>query len=393
MNWQDKTTLKDENSPKNEIKEYYQCLQRNLEDRRDNRGKKHELALTLLLMIYAMLHTEKQVNIAYIHRLMKDYREEVASIIGKKVKRCVSYSQLKRILRTLDYKKLNEINARFLGIALEKVEDGWYSIDGKELRGSIDGVLGEKRGENLISVTRHRDGQSKVVGFYHGKKDSEKTVVKEYMKDLQGKECGVKYSLDALHLSKGLVEEMESKGLKYLIQVKDNQKVLKEECAHVFEHLPSEHQHEKIEKAHGRIEKRVGHGYQMNLESLPEDWTNTGLKSLMVIERSRRVNKSQKESQEISYWVSNIVLDTKSSRELFEAIRGHWTIESCHYQRDMQIGEDKIKTKHEVETRSIASCSTFVLNLWKTGDEDNLSILREKLARKKVNVISLFNNL
>jgi hypothetical protein len=56
----------------------------------------------------------------------------------------------------------------------------WQALDGKQLKGSINKVKGGKRGETIVSTVCHAHLQSRIIGFYQGKKGSEKTVVKNY---------------------------------------------------------------------------------------------------------------------------------------------------------------------------------------------------------------------
>lgn len=60
---------------------------------------------------------------------------------------------------------LNKINERFWGVSVENRGGNWYAIDGKELRGGIDGVLGEKRGLNAVSRSQHTDNDRLIIDF------------------------------------------------------------------------------------------------------------------------------------------------------------------------------------------------------------------------------------
>lgn len=112
-----------------------------------------------------------------VHRAMEDCWRQLAQDLGVEVKRCVSYSQIKRIIRSIDTKSFNSINESYFGSIVVCQGQVWRSADGKELRGSIDGAAGQTRGQNVVSLTSHRGGQSAVVGYYDGSKESEKPVV------------------------------------------------------------------------------------------------------------------------------------------------------------------------------------------------------------------------
>ncbi|WP_375562298.1 ISAs1 family transposase [Bernardetia sp. OM2101] len=316
--------------------------------------------------------------------------EELAQDLGIEVSRCISYTQLQRILKESDYQEFNKINESFFNQRIEKDDSEWYAIDGKELRGSIDGVVGEKRGQSIVSRTSHGSRQTSIIGWYNGSKDSEKPVVSHYFKShdhLLGK-----YTLDALHLSDELPVLIAKKGGIYLMQVKANQKLLLEECKHIDDNLTTPYEKTTWEKAHGREEIRTGFGYSLNVETLPKRWNKTEVKTLIVVERDRKNTKTQKKSKEKSYWVTNLTLNQINFLELFMAIREHWIIEVHHNTRDTQMGEDNLITRNENQSRFIAVCITMATNLLEAQKPENLTALREDLAHKYKNVYESFEH-
>jgi hypothetical protein len=82
---------------------------------------------------------------------------------------------------------------------------------------------------------------------------------------------------------------------------------------------------------------------------LDSRWKNSGLSTLIVVERETLESAKQKSSIETSYYVSNAVLEAGVSKplaeELTKAIRCHWGVESNNWIRDATFNEDHIKTK------------------------------------------------
>jgi len=103
------------------------------------------LAFVLVLFLTSILRTDKLLKMSVIHRAMQDCWCQLATDLGIEVKKCVSYSQLKRILRRIDIESFNAINVEYFGSAVGQQGQHWRSFDGKELCGSIDGAAGEKR--------------------------------------------------------------------------------------------------------------------------------------------------------------------------------------------------------------------------------------------------------
>lgn len=365
-----------------------------LPDSRDRRGKKHELAFVtecrpVVLFLVAILRSDKHLNLSYLHRLMQTACLDLSDTLGLLTRACVSYSQLKRILRGLDCRVFNQINEHFWGSSIANDGQNWYAIDGKELRGSIDGVLGEKRGQNVVSRSQHTGNESLIIDFYNGSKESEKVVVKQYFEraeDLKGK-----YTLDALHLSSDLLEIIHAKKGIYLVQLKANQKHLLEDCVLIKEHLRASYRCQSTQKAHGRLEVREGFGYDLNSASLESRWRDSHIQTLIVVDRRRVQLKTGKSSEEKSYWVSNMALDERTFEELFTAVREHWRVEVHHHCRDKQMGEDALITRNKNESRFMAICITFVINILDNQNPTNITQLREQYAQHTKNVYELFN--
>ena len=83
----------------------FEEVQMKLSDSRDIRGKRHELAFIVVLFLTSILRSDKLLNLSVIHRAMLDDFEKLAHILGIKVAKCISYSQLKRLLQLIDYEQ------------------------------------------------------------------------------------------------------------------------------------------------------------------------------------------------------------------------------------------------------------------------------------------------
>ncbi len=311
---------------------------------------------------------------------MKRDHEMPVKDVGLEGVRVISYSQLKRILQTFDWESLNRINASYMGKEVQKEDTHWKAVDGKELRGTIDKALGQKRSENVIQLVSHKGREAETVGFYNGSKESEKTAVGNYVKacnDLSG--IGV--SMDALHTESGLLSGISDKGGIYLAQVKGNQPKLLQECRYTHEQVPVRHRFETVDKGHGRVEKRTALLYHFNEESLEPRWYGSGVKTLIVVDRETYNLKKGKRSQETAFYMTNRPLNQKSAPEVFHATREHWGIESNNGVRDNNFGEDHILSFHANMARTMAVFITWALNLLRRNNkENNISALREEIA-------------
>lgn len=61
---------------------------------------------------------------------------------------------------------------------------------------------------------------------------------------------------------------------------------------------------------------------------LPDAWHNSGMASVVLMERINHKVSTGKETIEQSFYVSNVGDVKKNSRQIFNGVRGHWSIES-----------------------------------------------------------------
>lgn len=309
---------------------------------------------------------------------MKREHLQLTMDIGCKPTCCVSYSQLKRIMGLFDMSLIT-----YFGSKVAKSDLEWQAVDGKELRGAIDKALGQKRNENIVQAVSHQDKESKLIGFYDGSKESEKTLVFDYFKNAKNLQ-GLAYSFDALHTNSKLLDLIEAKKGVYLVQVKKNQKYLLEEIQHIEQYLEAHYRLNQEEKGHGRIEKRQGFLYTINPECLAKRWIKTGVKTLVLIYRSRQKCKTGHISHEKTYFISNQKLDKNSAQGIFNAVRNHWAVETDNHIRDTNFGEDQIVNFDSNSARVMAVGISWVLNLLrKKNKNNNIRELREDIAYQR----------
>ncbi|MEM6846408.1 MAG: hypothetical protein AAF632_29650 [Bacteroidota bacterium] len=117
-----------------------------------------------------------------------------------------------------------------------------------------------------------------------------------------------------------------------------------------------------VEKGHGRIEQRKAWLYVVEIDCLEPRWRKARVQSMMVIERETERCETAQKSYEKAYSISNIMAHPSSSIELFNAIRGHWRVESNKYIRDVTFGEDSIRTTKSGLIRALAACFKLAIN-------------------------------
>ncbi len=306
-------------------------------DLRDNRGKRHDLAVVLVGVTMAVL-SNRDGSLSSIQRHLKNHYEKLVAVLGVEKKQAVSRSQLPLILEKVAVEVFDRMLFADYGIRLNRKERQWFAIDGKEMRGSIQ--KGCKRGEAVVQAVAH--GNCRVAGqdYYSGEKESEVPIVRKLLE-----ESGLaseKISFDALHCKPlTLAIIAESKG-KYLVGLKENQKELKKRVRRAIGNQTFLLKTGTQEKGHGRLEIRKYEFYDVLEMAKDARWKTCQIKTAIKVIRERAELKSGKSSWEESYYLSN---EVGKYEELAEAIRNHWQVETNNHLRDVSLKEDKMRSK------------------------------------------------
>ena len=138
------------------------------------------------------------------------------------------------------------------------------------------------------------------------------------------------------------------------------------------------------EKAHGRVSTRAAQLFSLTALTLDSRWKNSGLSTLIVVERETLARAKQKTSFETAYYVSNAVLEaeviTPLAEELTQAIRCHWGVESNNWIRDVTFNEDRIKTKAGNQSQIMALLRGLAIELIRKSSPKNFQAAIENFA-------------
>ena len=306
-------------------------------DLRDNRGKRHDLAVVLVGVMLALL-SNRDGNLSSIQRYIRNHYERLTEVLGVDKKRAVSRSQLPNILAGVSVTVFEGLLFADYGIKLNEQEKQWFAIDGKELRGSIE--TGRRRGEAIVQAVSHKDLQVAAQDYYAGEKESEVLIVRKLLED-RGL-AKQKTSLDALHCKPRTLEIITREGGKYLVGVKENQKQLKKQIGRAMDNQSCLMEIKSQEKGHGRIERRIYRFFDVLELEQAERWQACQIKTAISVRRERFEIKTNKTSVEESFYVTN---EIGKYEELAEAVRGHWAVETNNQIRDVSLQEDRMRSK------------------------------------------------
>ncbi len=302
-------------------------------DLRDNRGKRHDLAVVLVGVTLAILSNRDGI-LSSIQRHVQNHYEKLAVVLGVAKKQAVSRSQLPLILEKVAFQVFNRLLFESFGIKLSAAERLWFAIDGKELRGSIE--KGGKRGAAVVQAVSHENCQTVVQEYYSGEQASEVPVVRKILEE-RGL-ASQKISLDALHCKALTLAIRSASGGKYLVGLKENQKQLKKQINRAMENQSILFKTRSQKKSHGRIEVRGYEFYDVLELKKDERWKSCQIKTAIKVSRERCKVKSGKISREESCYLTN---EVGNYEELAQAVRLHWQVETNNHIRDVSFREDK----------------------------------------------------
>ena len=343
-------------------------------DPRDNRGKRHPLPFVLAAVSLAILAGRSSVS--GIQRYIQNRIDWLRDITQRPQARPISRAQLPRILAVVDWQELNTVTEGHFGVRLEKNEhDEWTAIDGKTLRGT------DHHEERTLLAVTHTTRTIQAQRPMTGPKDSEITAARDLLRET-GLEEG-KVTLDALHFNPKTTRQIHLAGGVYVIQVKDNQPELTEQLIQWAARVQPLGQISTFEKAHGRLETRQGTCVALAGLTVDPRWAESGFQTLVVMERQTLEVASQKRSAETSYYVSNLHVAPEqqpAQADLFNAIRGHWSVEADNYIRDVTFREDDVKTKNGNQGHILAGLRTLAMGLLRQANIQNFRAALDDFA-------------
>lgn len=256
----------------------------------------------------------------------------------------------------------------------EAAEGDVVSIDGKTMRGTRHSALDTI---HMVSAWSKKQGITLTALKTKAKSNEIKTI--PLVLDLIDIN-GAIVTTDAMGCQIKIAEKIRSGGGDYVLQLKDNQKALCAEIEAYYHKLEREKftnishdMHEEIDKGHGRIEQRKTHHIEIN------DWVilaNKWRDAHSVIRVERTIIKGEKESSEVSWYLSSLDVNAKRAAD---AVRSHWGVENnLHWQLDVTFKEDECRLASGAV--AMAVIKRFCMNLLKVNDTSKRRLKHRVMA-------------
>lgn len=321
--------MKNFEAENNKISLFIELTSQLKDHRRVNKGNiKHSLQEILFLTLSAVVSgCNTWESIAEFGKLKLDWLRKYFPYKDG----TASHDTLGAFFSAFDRKDFGDFFIEFTK-TLAKKDSRVIAIDGKTVRGKAS-EFGDSP-LHIVSAFCHQNRLTLCQETVH-EKSNEITAIPALIDLLDLRNCTV--TIDAMGCQKAIAEKIREKKGDYILQVKDNQKDLREQIEKIFSKQNTKNEHIELENGHGRMEKRVC-GVIDDLRFLDgkEEWKDC--KTIVVIKSEIYQKKTQKKSESVRYYISSA---DANSKQLAHDIRTHWSIENnLHWNLDVIFKED-----------------------------------------------------
>lgn len=247
------------------------------------------------------------------------------------------------------------------------------AVDGKTSRGAR---AGGGLAPHLVAAVTHTGvvlGQRQV-----SQKSNEITVFQPLLRDLPL--AGVVITTDAMQTQRGHARFLrEVKDAHFVFPVLENQPGLFAQLDRLdWKAAPVTAW--TVDRDRGRVELRT-------IQVLP---TPPGLRfphvgQVFLVERT--VTEKGKTSYQAMLYVTSLTADQASPADLLAYVRGHWTVESLHWIRDVVFAEDASHIRAGTASRVMATIRNTVISLLRATGVTNIAAALRHNARKDRRVL------
>lgn len=357
-------------------KSFFQIFE-NMDDPRDNRGKKYPLMDIFILALYGVLiGFEDFTNMSYY---LKKREAELTKALGLAAG-VPSHDVFSDVFRVLDIKKFMELFVEWTQCLIAEKTGKHIAIDGKAVRSATKKAA---NGNIPYVLSAYLCGQGISIGQKEvGEKTNEIPEIPKLLDLIEIKGCIV--TIDAIGTQTEIMDKIIKKEGDFCLQLKKNRRSAFEDVELFFNDLRNneKRQYEELStytektKDHGRIEKRTYRTYTWRetiRQLLNAEW---GYVSCIGEARLSRTENG-KSSEEIHY---HLMSREMSGEEYGRCAREHWEIEnSLHWILDIHFNEDASTANSGNSISNLSLLRKIAFNFTKLDEG-----MKKKTAKKKM---------
>lgn len=265
-------------------------------------------------------------------------------------------SLYRRLLPRLSVAHLEAALGAWVRGSLDAAAGDALALDGKAVRGA---GTAEAPAPHLLSVSTHQT-QETLVQVRVSEKTNEVPVARALLPALPL--AGRVVTADALHTCAATARAICAQEADYLLVVKGNQPTLYAECAAYFSTPTARvRRATTVDRRRGRTETRTLYAttrlnaHLTHYASLPHIRQVACL--LTTVEDRRGTHR------EARFLLTSLTPQQADPARLLALARGHWSIESRHWVRDVTFGEDRSPLRTGDAPQILAACRNLVHTL------------------------------
>jgi predicted transposase YbfD/YdcC len=288
-----------------------------------------------------------------------------------------SHDTFSRVLAALDPVAFNSAFMRFMAAfgaqARIDVPKGQVAIDGKSLRRAY--AKGRAHVPPLVVTVFGCETFMSLAQAVAGK-GGEAAAAIEALKLLSLK--GLIVSGDALHCHRRCSQTVRAQGGDYVLAIKGNQSKLAQQANAALDQAaanPSTRFHQIEEETHGRQEWR--RAFVVAFKQSPG---RNALVDLCAVGRveSRRTIEGRTTYKSRCFALSR----NMTAQQLLTTVRRHWSIENnLHWQLDVLLGEDQIRSRKNNAPANLAVLRRLALNVLR-AEPQNIPLSHKRLKAR-----------
>lgn len=349
-----------------------------IEDVRQERKVRHSVKDILIIVLFATLaNADTWEQIADFAQWNEAYLRQYIELKNG----IPSHDTIQRVMGMIRPENLQQLQMKWQEM-LNSNEGGKLRkiicVDGKTMRSN------KRKGSkpcHIVSAWSREDGYclgQKAVE----EKSNEITAIPKVLEAIEIK--GQIVTIDAMGTQTAIVETIRKRRADYVLAVKGNQGGLETAIKEYFEDEELRGRIERtagykrtVEKAHGQTEIREYYQTEeIGWMGQKKQWK--GLKSIGM--ERKTIRREGKEEREYRYYISSLGEEI----ELFSrAVRGHWAVESMHWQLDVTFKEDANSTLDKTAAQNQNIIRKWCLSMLKL-----IEIRGQKMSlrRKRFNI-------
>jgi predicted transposase YbfD/YdcC len=349
-------------------------------DPRKRRGQRYDLPFLLLCLVAALLCDCNSLEA--VGRWTRDHRTVLARVGGPRRHLSPTGALYRRLLPRLSVAHVERALAGWVQQTRPQRDREPLAGDGKAVRGARTET---QAAPHLLSLSTH-DTHETLVQVRVDDKTNEIPVLQELLPHVPLR--GRVVTADALHTQTALAQLLLDHHAAYLLTVKDNQPRLRAELAAYFtDQQATARLATTVDRRRGRTETRMLLASTRLNAYLRASFPFPGIAQIAQLTRTVRAGATTR--SETVYLITSLSPRQADPARLLALIRGHWSVESRHWLRDVTFGEDAARVRTGAAPQIMAAVRNLVITLIRRTGTTQIAAYRQHLRSHPTKALRL----